>query len=250
MRMTYFCLFFVCMSANAVMIEFQSSQRQVSLLELYTSEGCSSCPPAEAWLSKLKNSQGLWDEFVPVAFHVDYWDNLGWKDRFSDEQYTERQKSYAQLWSASDIYTPEFVLNGKEWHDWFGFRGAPTSTATQPGVLQVRSNDGKHWEATFSPGAAEDAHYEITAAVLASDVGSDVSAGENSGRHLNHDFAALSLITRSLTSQTNGGFQGKFIIDPQPKEIIGRFALAVWVTHEGQLEPLQATGGWLPKPQQ
>jgi hypothetical protein len=250
MRMTYFCLFFVCMSANAATVEFQSSPRQVSLLELYTSEGCSSCPPAEAWLSKLKNSQGLWDEFVPVAFHVDYWDNLGWKDRFSDEQYTERQQSYAQLWSASDIYTPEFVLNGKEWHDWFGFRGAPSSTATQPGVLQVRSNDGKHWEATFSPGAAEDAHYEITAAVLASDVGSDVSAGENSGRHLNHDFAALSLITRSLTSQTNGGFQGKFIIDPQPKEIIGRFALAVWVTHEGQLEPLQATGGWLPKPQQ
>jgi Protein of unknown function (DUF1223) len=109
------------MSANAVMIEFQSSQRQVSLLELYTSEGCSSCPPAEAWLSKLKNSQGLWDEFVPVAFHVDYWDNLGWKDRFSDEQYTERQKSYAQLWSASDIYTPEFVLNGKECTIGLGF---------------------------------------------------------------------------------------------------------------------------------
>jgi hypothetical protein len=250
MRIICFCLLFVCISANAAPVEFQSSQRQVSLLELYTSEGCSSCPPAEAWLSKLKDSQGLWDEFVPVAFHVDYWNNLGWKDKFSDEQYTERQKSYAQLWSASEIYTPEFVLNGKEWHDWFGFRGAPSSTATQPGVLQVQSNDGKHWEATFLPGPGEDTHYEVTAAVLASDVSSDVSAGENSGRHLSHDFAALSLTTRSLTLQTNGGFQGKFIIDPQPKGITGRLALAVWATREGQLAPLQATGGWLPKPQQ
>ena len=97
MRIMYFCLLFACISVNAAPVEFQSSQRQVSLLELYTSEGCSSCPPAEAWLSKLKNSQGLWDEFVPVAFHVDYWNNPGWKDRFSDEQYTERQKSYAKL---------------------------------------------------------------------------------------------------------------------------------------------------------
>jgi len=246
MRITCFCLLFACASANAAPVEFQSSLRQVLLLELYTSEGCSSCPPAEAWLSKLKTSEGLWHEFVPVAFHVDYWNNLGWKDKFSDEQYTERQKSYAQLWSASDIYTPEFVLNGKEWHDWFGFRGAPSMTASQSGVLQVQSNDGKHWEATFSPGPGKDAHYEITAAVLASDVISDVSAGENSGRHLNHDFAALSLITRPLALQTNG-FQGKFIIDPQPKGISGRLALAIWVTREGQLAPLQATGGWLLK---
>jgi hypothetical protein len=249
MRIMYFCLLFSCLSASAASVEFQSSQRQVSLLELYTSEGCSSCPPAETWLSKLKGSQGLWNEFVPVAFHVDYWNNLGWKDRFSDEQYTERQKSYAQLWSASDIYTPEFVLNGKEWHDWLGFRGAPSSTASQPGVLQVQSGDGKHWAATFLPGPGDVSHYQVTAAVLASDVGSDVSAGENSGRHLNHDFAALFLITRPLTSQTNG-FQGKFIIDPQPKGITGRLALAIWVTREGQLAPLQATGGWLPKPQQ
>ena len=249
MRIIYFCLLFVCISANAAPVVFQSSQRQVSLLELYTSEGCSSCPPAETWLSKLKDSQGLWNEFVPVAFHVDYWNNLGWKDRFSDEQYTERQKSYAKLWSASDIYTPEFVLNGKEWHDWFGFRGAPSFTASQPGVLQVQSGDGKHWAATFLPGPGNVSHYQVTAAVLASDVGSDVSAGENSGRHLNHDFAALFLITRPLTSQTNG-FQGKFVIDPQPKGITGRIALAIWVTREGQLAPLQATGGWLPKPQQ
>ncbi len=63
--------------ANADPIVFQSSDRQTALLELYTSESCSSCPPAESWLSKLKNDPGLWQTFIPVAFHVDYWNHLG-----------------------------------------------------------------------------------------------------------------------------------------------------------------------------
>ena len=62
---------------------FESGPQQISLVELYTSEGCSSCPPAEAWLSRLKEEPGLWKNFVPIAFHVDYWDRLGWRDRFS-----------------------------------------------------------------------------------------------------------------------------------------------------------------------
>jgi hypothetical protein len=90
------------------------------------------------------------------------------------------------------------------------------------------------------------ANYEVTAAVLVSELGSDVTAGENSGRHLNHDFAVLSLITRPLTSQTNG-FQGTFTIDADPKGIAGRLALALWVTRGEHVEPLQATGGWLPQ---
>ena len=90
------------------------------------------------------------------------------------------------------------------------------------------------------------ANYEVTAALLVSDLGIDVTAGENSGRHLNHDFAALSVVTRPLTRQTNG-FQGTFIIDANPKGIDGRLALAVWVTRGGRLEPLQAVGAWLPQ---
>ena len=60
---------------------FKSAPTQTALLELFTSEGCSSCPPAERWLTSLKESARLWKEFVPVAFHVDYWDHLGWRDR-------------------------------------------------------------------------------------------------------------------------------------------------------------------------
>jgi len=224
---------------------FQSSERQTALLELYTSEGCSSCPPAEAWLSKLKNDPGLWNDFVPVAFHVDYWNNLGWRDRLSSEAYSERQRSYARAWSTDEIYTPELVLDGREWHNWFGFRGAPASGGSRTGVLSVYSGNLKIWRSAFEPINGSQKEYEVTAAVLVSGLGSDVAAGENAGRHLNHDFAVLSLITRPLTSETNS-WTGSFIIDPRPKGIDGRLALAVWVTRMGELEPLQATGGWLP----
>jgi len=88
--------------------------------------------------------------------------------------------------------------------------------------------------------------YEVTAVLLVSETSSDVRGGENAGRHLNHDFAALSLTTCPLAGRTNS-FPGNFIVDDEPKGITGRLALAVWVTRHGQLEPLQATGGWLPK---
>src|SRR5262249_30028289 len=92
-------------------IEFASGANQTALIELYTSEGCSSCPPAESWLSRLKHDSGLWKRFVPVAFHVDYWDRLGWRDRFSSKRWTERQSRYAALWTSESIYTPAVVVN-------------------------------------------------------------------------------------------------------------------------------------------
>ena len=249
MKLSCFLMLCACGLAGATPLTFQSSEQQAALLELYTSEGCSSCPPAEAWLSKLKNNPGLWNDFVPVAFHVDYWNGLGWRDPFSSAEFSERQNEYAREWSAQNIYTPEFVLNGKEWSNWFGYRSIPSAATTNAGTLQVSSVDGKHWHASFVPAGNQTADYEVTAALLACDVSSDVTAGENSGRHLNHDFAALSLMTRPLSAGTNG-YQGAFIIDNHPKGIPGQLALAVWVTHSGQLQPLQATGGWLPPPGQ
>jgi len=243
------CLLILCTCsiADAAPLTFQSPERRTALLELYTSEGCSSCPPAEAWLSRLKDKPGLWSEFVPVAFHVDYWNNLGWRDKLSSGDFSQRQNDYARAWSAQNIYTPEFVLNGREWSNWLGFRGIPSEPANPVGTLQVSSTDGKHWQANFVPADPRAGDYDVTAALLVSDLGSDVTAGENSGRHLNHDFAALSLITRPLTNQSVG-YQGTFIIDDHPKGISGHPGLAVWVTRREQLEPLQATGGWLPQP--
>jgi hypothetical protein len=74
---------------------FTSPTTQVPLIELYTSEGCSSCPPADRWLSALTQDARLWQGMVPVAFHVDYWDDIGWKDRFASPNHGLRQRHYA-----------------------------------------------------------------------------------------------------------------------------------------------------------
>src|SRR5262249_10561477 len=92
---------------------FESGEKQSSLIELFTSEGCSSCPPAEKWMSALKSSQDLWKRTVPIVFHVDYWDHLGWRDRFAKPEFTSRQQHYAATWGGDSVYTPSFVVNGK-----------------------------------------------------------------------------------------------------------------------------------------
>src|SRR5271170_7063664 len=231
-------------AANAAPIQFQSSERQVALVELYTSEGCSSCALAESWLSGLKEKPGLWSEFVPVAFHVDYWNNLGWRDKWSSKEYSDRQRDYAGAWASENIYTPEFVLNGKEWHNWFELRGAPVVSGTKTGVLKVTSEDTNHWEVSFIPTEAGTTAFEINAALLVSGLDSDVKDGENAGRHLQHDFAVLKLIKQPLTAK-GGGFQGNFTIGASPNPSKERLALAVWATRSGSVEPVQSIGGWL-----
>src|SRR5882672_4017645 len=150
--------------------KFESPREQTALLELYTSEGCSSCPPAEAWLSGLKDSPRLWKDFAPVAFHVDYWNYLGWKDRWSDAAFAERQRAYAQLWHSANIYTPEFILNGKEWQNWFSGRSGPKSGGVRNGVLTVTATGANRWSPSFAPEKMSQAHYEIHAALLAGDI--------------------------------------------------------------------------------
>jgi hypothetical protein len=102
-------------AAIAQPLVIQSPEGRVSLLELYTSEGCSSCPPADRWLSTLRDDPRLWRLVVPVAFHVDYWDYLGWRDRFADPAHAERQRTLAGQGLLSTVYTPGLVLDGKEW---------------------------------------------------------------------------------------------------------------------------------------
>lgn len=232
------------LAANAQPMAFQSSERQVPLVELYTSEGCSSCPPAESWMSRLKNKSGLWSEFVPVAFHVDYWDYLGWRDKWAKKQFSDRQRDYAGVWNSENIYTPEFVLNGKEWRAGFGFRSVPGLSETKVGVLRVTSEDTRHWQVHFLPAAEPTTGYEINAALLAVGLGSDVKNGENGGRHLEHDFVVLTLVNQPLV-QAKDGFQGGFNLAPERKAPEGRLALAVWASQTGRLEPVQALGGWL-----
>jgi hypothetical protein len=236
---------FAAVVAKAGPIQFQSSERQASLLELYTSEGCSSCPPAEKWLSGMKSEAGLWTDFVPVAFHVDYWNSLGWRDRWSSEEFSDRQRAYAQAWGSENIYTPELVLNGKEWSNWFGWKGAPGKTGNQPGVLKINSADAKQWVATFVPAQPDKTIYEVHAALLASGVSSDVKAGENSGRRLDHDFVVAAFTEVPMLVHSNE-WSSMFLLDATLKPSAGKMAIAVWLTRHDESQTVQAVGGWLP----
>jgi hypothetical protein len=211
---------------------------RVHLLELYSSEGCSSCPPAEAWFSKLKRDPGLWKSVVPVEFHVDYWNSLGWPDALSSPAFTERQRNYASSWGADNVYTPEFVLDGAEWR-----RGSldsiPTTGAS--GLLKVVVQAGGRVAITFEPGSGSTGSWEVHAALLGMDLSSDVTAGENNGRRLQHDFAVLSLQSSALPEDSTS----VNLILPSEKIQPGHAAIAVWVTKKGEQTPVQAAGGFL-----
>ena len=111
----------------------------------------------------------------------------------------------------------------------------------------MTSPDGRDWQAVYTaPAAAPGVRvYQLHTALLVCEVGSDVKAGENSGRHLNHDFAAVTLTEQPLVSKTNE-FYGAFRIDEKARPASGRLALAAWVVPNGQSAPVQAVGGWLP----
>src|SRR6266850_7193371 len=250
MRVLFLCLpamFVATVNAQNTPLTFQSSEKQTALIELYTSEGCSSCPPAETWLSRLRTSPGLWKDFVPLAFHVDYWDHLGWRDPWASKSFSDRQRAYAKQWRSASIYTPGFVLNGKEWRDWSGRKDGPKSGVAKAGVLTVSSADMNRWHVSFAPANTAGADYEVHAALLAGGLSSNVKAGENRGHLLRHDFVVLTFARASLV-RSGDVAQGEFVFNKQRSVAKSDLALAVWITAAGRLEPLQATGGWLARP--
>lgn len=211
---------------------FDSTTHRVSLLELYTSEGCSSCPPAEAWFSTLKNHPALWKNFVPVSFHVDYWDSLGWPDRFASKEFTTRQRLYAASWNSDTVYTPAFVLNGAEWK----IDDIPAPAATS-GRLTATLSPTRQLTIRYTPTDIPN-RLEAHIALLGFNLLSNVRAGENRNRTLTHDFITLTLLTRPLRPSADTTLQ---LPTPAP----GEKAVAIWITDGDAPTPLQATGGWL-----
>lgn len=155
------------------------------LVELYTSEGCNSCPPADRWLSKLKSDPDV----VALAFHVDYWDRLGWKDRFASPAFTQRQTQQRQSNGARFSYTPQVVLDGADHPRWFA-APAPSSTRSRPrsAVDVVLTRDGDLVTATVRPGERAPASLAAYWAVTEQGHVTAVKAGENQGETLTHDF--------------------------------------------------------------
>jgi hypothetical protein len=105
-------LIFLFLIQVTIASEDCSVKNSFALVELFTSEGCSSCPPAEAILNKLSKSDKSKNIF-PLAFHVDYWDYIGWKDIYSKKEYSDRQRQYADKFHSNSIYTPQVIINGK-----------------------------------------------------------------------------------------------------------------------------------------
>lgn len=164
-------------------------ERQAVLVELFTSEGCSSCPPADKVLTILQNDQLVPNaEVITLGYHVDYWDHDGWKDRFSAHAFTVRQETYARQFKLSGPYTPQIVVDGAK--ELVGSNRAQANEAIAESAKNSKASidvklDGDRVHGTVS---ALPVHIDATIylAIAESKLVSNVSAGENSGSKLEH----------------------------------------------------------------
>ena len=224
-------------------LQLKSPEQQVGLLELYTSEGCSSCPPAERWLSGLKDNDHLWKNIVPIAFHVDYWDYIGWKDRFASPEYSARQRNYAREQLLGTIYTPGFIYNGKEWRRWFRNKDLVFPEAQKTGVLEVNVQD-QAAQVSFKPTASTHRNLNINIALIGFGISTAVKAGENKGRTLSHDFVVLGMTQEPL--QPEGDHFIATVDMPRSKIDAPRYGVVAWISANDSQRPIQTVGGVLP----
>ncbi|SDR50839.1 hypothetical protein SAMN05443245_6771 [Paraburkholderia fungorum] len=172
-----------------------SPAHRVALVELYTSEGCSSCPPADNWLSALDRTRSA-NTVVPIALHVDYWDSLGWKDRFAQPTFTERQRELSEQGRQHVVYTPEVFIGGHEmraWSDNARFTSTIQQLNTQASPIDIHvearaAQPGRmKFDATFQSSGKPVDNVVAYAVVYENRLDSDVKAGENAGVVLHHD---------------------------------------------------------------
>jgi hypothetical protein len=208
----------------------QSPVTPPTVVELYTSEGCSSCPPADRWLSTLKGRPDV----LALAFHVAYWDRLGWPDRFATPEATARQHQLARLAGSRQVYTPQVVAAGRDWRLWPQLPAA-ASVASPVQLSLTRQGDEVVAEVAASQGSSGSlAGYW---AVLEDQHESRVRAGENAGETLRHDHVvrlyqpvagwAAAQGTRSRLKVTRG-------VPEHPRRVV------FVVTEDSGQRPLQA----------
>lgn len=196
-----------------------------AVVELYTSEGCSSCPPADELLTKL--TQWANSQQIPVytlSFHVDYWDYLGWKDPFSREQFSQRQRQYAWVRQAESVYTPQMIINGGD--GFSGYRDDLAKEAIERGLsqsslvtLNVSLRDVSNDTITFQynvPDVFTD--LVLNVALVESELVSHVQRGENSNRTLSHSNVVRAFKSVPLT-KSEGDLRLKLAPEMNPKNL-------------------------------
>ena len=213
----------------------QSPSHQVHLLELYTSQGCSSCPPADRWLLALAHEYPSFDTVIPLAFHVTYWDQLGWRDAFAQPAFDSRQRALARRENIG-VYTPGMFLNGGEYRQW-RYRASLPKTP-EVGVLSFRGRDGGVTEFQFQPVASSPEHYLLHTAFLSRKASTEVSRGENRGRRLQEGH-----IVRSYRQFRMGCAPG-CTLQTELAAPQGSNVLVAWVT-DATGRNVQATGSYL-----
>jgi hypothetical protein len=221
--------------AYAMECSAQSGERTAALVELYTSEGCSSCPPADRWLSGLAQG-GVPDRIVPLALHVDYWDYIGWKDPFASAQYTDRQREYAASLGLRYVYTPQIVVDGR--HDIVGShrrevtRAIQQASETAPAV-EVTLEAAEGGRAMLSAGTAPSGGAMVWLVTFDDGHSTPVARGENRGRDLHN-----SNVVRELTALgTWNGEAKSFPLDFAKARSEGRGGCAV-IVQDGRGGPV------------
>lgn len=199
--------------------EVNSGAQPPAVVELYTSQGCSSCPPADRWLSTLKDRPGV----VALGFHVNYWNHLGWADPFATAQTTQRQYQIRDAIGARFVYTPQVVLNGVDHRAWHGLRAdqLPGPSVPTPPRLRI-TQEGRQVTAKIDAvtGPGRWAGYW---AVLQDDQRSTVNRGENAGETLHNDhvvrhyqpvppWASNQAMLQSLTLSAGTGQRVVFVV--------------------------------------
>lgn len=155
-----------------------------TIVELYTSEGCSSCPPADRWLSRLKDDPAA----HAFAFHVDYWDHIGWKDRFAHPVLSQRQAQQLAVNGSAYRYTPQVVRNGIDERRWPALATPLPASSSRALVELSLQRDGERFSATVTPLPGAPQRLAAWWAVTEHGHASAVKAGENAGEMLKHDF--------------------------------------------------------------
>ncbi|MEO9135071.1 MAG: DUF1223 domain-containing protein [Casimicrobiaceae bacterium] len=228
----------IMMSLVCVPAEAATTCRAVSgtltrpLIELYTSEGCDSCPPADRWFSSQFDGAGGRFAATALAFHVDYWDRLGWTDRFANAAYTERQYQAMRANGGSFVYTPQVLLQGRDFPRWRnGATAAIEAAAHNPARAAIALDAvlGDHDVVVHADARVEDvalAHdAQLFVAYADSGLVSEVKAGENRGVRLAHDHVVRALRLAG-TATSDGHARAAAVTLPKPVEA-GRHPMLV-----------------------
>lgn len=201
-----------------------SGDRRVALLELYTSEGCDSCPPTDRWVSSLPARGFDTGHVLPLAFHVDYWNYLGWADPFAQQRYTERQRYANARIGQRTIYTPQLMLDGKDYRpgtlrDDFADKIAALNAAKPDAQIMLSLNAATSVldvTAKITTDNVMKRNAQTYLALQENRLANQVTAGENRGKRLAHDFVVREL-AGPLTPDAQGNIAQRFTLDPKWK---------------------------------